>query len=937
MVVRRFVGVRVGSIRRLAEAGGAADYRLVERLPETRRPHEGLVVEARRDRLSGEAVNRHQVERERGPAVLASRDESVEELDLRRLRVRRRAAAFAEFDERVRLLRASGQDSARPVIFEAAADEAHAVGDQRGSERVSGMADECLPVEAEPERLASIDEAALRKTPAAHAPARGATGGADGGANLVGQRVALDLQPLPAACVVVPPFGVPAARVRPRIDIIVEGLLARVRRWALHRCVAAVLEFVLGPHAAEGTGNELHGFYCAQGLGARAALVDETAFAETVDREVGVDRVRLVRGDHMGEAPARAGNRLEAAVAPAAVEIEPLDRRLADEGRAVHGHVHDARPLPENAQARERRHHRDRRAHQVLDQRKIAALRIGIVAVEVAAEYEAALVGLADVEMASPERRNAVDIGLDRFRHEGLQKMRLDRQGEARHGGEPRGIAGDRDAHLARADEAARCLDADHSSGLAADAGHLAMFENVDAAPVGRPSETPDHRVVPRRAAARLQEPADDGEHRIVHRSHRQHGAYAFTVQKLCVDALKTHRIAAPHRGVPLGVRMEDVEDAPLAHHHIVVEVMLQPFPQLQRLLVEARIARQHVVRADDRRVAAAVAEADRPLLHHRDIDDPVQAREIVGGREAVAAAADDDDVVSRLGLGLAPGGLPARVAAKRFREKSPAGIVGRSWIQAASTGVALSDGVQPFRSRQPGARLPKRDRRKVERSVKRHSPSVTISAIALPLAGRQAEADARHRGDGDVGGCRQAIDHRPAVRRVLDDPGPGADDAGVGGLREKARRGAWRRCAQSGVEGFGASDPSRRPRAIRAGRRHRRDCRAASGGRRGRCRRFRRSASAAAARSRSSPPAPARAAFGRRAGRAARRSAAPRRRRVRRRRNPPRSVSTARTLPPASASPSPRRAAGCGRRGRERPGVGLHGSLRIGVAAEGE
>src|ERR1700728_5049379 len=117
----------------------------------------------------------------------------------------------------------------------------------------------------------------------------------------------------------------------------------------------------------------------------------------------------------MGEAPPGAGRRLEAAVAPAAVEIEPLDRRLADEGRAIHGHVHDARALPENAQARERRHHRDRRAHQVLDQRKIAALRIGIVAVEVAAEYEAALVGLADVEMASPECRDAVDIGLDRL------------------------------------------------------------------------------------------------------------------------------------------------------------------------------------------------------------------------------------------------------------------------------------------------------------------------------------------------------------------------------------------------------------------------------------------------------------------------------------------------------------------------------------------
>src|SRR5262245_7662454 len=42
-----FVVVRVRIAAGAAEAGGAANERLVDALPETRRPHEGLVVEAR--------------------------------------------------------------------------------------------------------------------------------------------------------------------------------------------------------------------------------------------------------------------------------------------------------------------------------------------------------------------------------------------------------------------------------------------------------------------------------------------------------------------------------------------------------------------------------------------------------------------------------------------------------------------------------------------------------------------------------------------------------------------------------------------------------------------------------------------------------------------------------------------------------------------------
>ncbi len=53
------------------------------------------------------------------------------------------------------------------------------------------------------------------------------------------------------------------------------------------------------------------------GLRARALLVDQMAGGEAVEPEGGVERVRLVAGDGVGEAPARGRRRLEAAVAPA--------------------------------------------------------------------------------------------------------------------------------------------------------------------------------------------------------------------------------------------------------------------------------------------------------------------------------------------------------------------------------------------------------------------------------------------------------------------------------------------------------------------------------------------------------------------------------------------------------------------------------------------
>ncbi len=82
------VAVGIGDDGGAAEAGHGADLRLVEALPGARRPHEGLVVEARRQERRGEIVHRAGVELQRGPAVLALGHHAVMDLDLRGAQVR---------------------------------------------------------------------------------------------------------------------------------------------------------------------------------------------------------------------------------------------------------------------------------------------------------------------------------------------------------------------------------------------------------------------------------------------------------------------------------------------------------------------------------------------------------------------------------------------------------------------------------------------------------------------------------------------------------------------------------------------------------------------------------------------------------------------------------------------------------------------------------
>ena len=137
-----------------------ADRRFVDLFPEGFRPHEGLVIEARRQEGREEIRHRHHVEFERAAMVLAAGGETVEELGHGGAGVGFGMGAGAQVDQRVGLFRAGGEDAARAVILEGPADQPLAVGEKRRGERVTGEPRERLVVEAKLERFRAVDQAA---------------------------------------------------------------------------------------------------------------------------------------------------------------------------------------------------------------------------------------------------------------------------------------------------------------------------------------------------------------------------------------------------------------------------------------------------------------------------------------------------------------------------------------------------------------------------------------------------------------------------------------------------------------------------------------------------------------------------------------------------------------------------------------------------------
>ena len=133
--------------------------------------------------------------------------------------------------------------------------------------------------------------------------------------------------------------------------------------------------------------------------------------------------------------------------------------------------------------------------------------------------------------------------------------------------------------------------------------------------------------------------------------------------QQFRIRPVEQHRVAAPHGGVTLRVAVKKVDDPALADHGVEVEVLLQPFPQLERKLVEGLIAIEQVVGANDRGVSSDIATADPALFEDGDFFLTEGLCQIISGREPMTATADDDDVICRLRVGITPRWRPPLIA----------------------------------------------------------------------------------------------------------------------------------------------------------------------------------------------------------------------------------------------------------------------------------
>ncbi len=198
---------------------------------------------------------------------------------------------------------------------------------------------------------------------------------------------------------------------------------------------------------------------------------------------------------------------------------------------------------------------------------------------------------------------------------------------------------------------------------------------------------------MPRDAAAPLQRRA---EHRVTRVGRdvedRAEALDGIRVEPFGVDAVEPVGVDPPPSLADIGLVVRQVQDAALAQHDVEIEFGRQPLPQLQRMLVDPRAGVPQIIRADDRRVAPGIAEADRAFFEHRDIADAVLFREIISGRQPVPAAADNHDLVALSRRRLAPSRRPAPVPRQRMPGEREDGILLHRLRLAATTGAANCD-----------------------------------------------------------------------------------------------------------------------------------------------------------------------------------------------------------------------------------------------------
>jgi hypothetical protein len=140
------------------------------------------------------------------------------------------------------------------------------------------------------------------------------------------------------------------------------------------------------------------------------------------------------------------------------------------------------------------------------------------------------------------------------------------------------------------ADEALVGLHADAHAVFLAKAGDLGLLDQVHAQGVGRAGVTPGHGVVAGHAATALHGGADDrvaGVLRTVQVGNLLGDLPA--IEQFAIDTVEAVGADAAFGIAHVLQGVAEVVDTALGKHHVVVDVLGQPFPQLHGVFVQVR------------------------------------------------------------------------------------------------------------------------------------------------------------------------------------------------------------------------------------------------------------------------------------------------------------------------------------------------------------
>ena len=191
---------------------------------------------------------------------------------------------------------------------------------------------------------------------------------------------------------------------------------------------------------------------------------------------------------------------------------------------------------------------------------------------------------------------------------------------------------------------------------LAQDVEDLGALMHLGAHVVGGPGVAPHHRVVAHDAAGRVVQGAQDRVAGMV--GSVEAGGDLLDVvgaDDAGVDALQLVDLGSPVHGAQGAVGVGQGQVAPLAEHHIDVQIGRHRVVKLQRPVIEGHTGGGEVVGPHDRGVAARSAAAQIGLVEHGHVGDAVVAGQVVSRGQAVNAPADHDGVIGALELGVTP------------------------------------------------------------------------------------------------------------------------------------------------------------------------------------------------------------------------------------------------------------------------------------------